>query len=251
MINQNKKPPALGGLFFIIYLSIIYYFKLDEPNLNNYLFFGFLIILLGMYDDIFDMNPFLKFFFQFLIITPFCLIEYNTIINHNILFLMLIITNYIIFINSSNIIDGIDGLLGIITISSLSLILFNLENFSTEVFLLLIFVIIITWMNLNPSRMYFGDSGAFFIGFSVLFFCFSFDSSKPIISIYKTLFYFSVPIIDFIYAIVRRSMNGKNIFIKDNLHIHHKLMIRNKSHIKTISLLLIINFVMALISKFI
>ena len=136
--------------------------------------------------------------------------------------------------NAINLIDGLDGLSsGISLISCISLLIIFLMNDSP-----MIATIIVTAMsgaivgflpyNFSPAKTFIGDTGTNFLGFML--------AVVSILGVAKTytlavvvlpVIVLGLPILDVIFAIIRRIAKGKSIkavFKPDKGHIHHKLV---------------------------
>jgi len=79
--------------------------------------------------------------------------------------------------------------------------------------------------NFKPSYYIMGDCGSNFLGFclssSVLIFL---KDSSNHINIFYLLILFSLPIGDMLFVILSRLIKGKNIFLPDKSHLHHRLI---------------------------
>ena len=89
--------------------------------------------------------------------------------------------------------------------------------------------------NFYPAKIFMGDTGALFLGYSI--------SVVSLLGLYKsvTLFSFVVPVIilgvpifDTTYAIIRRLVNKKPISAPDKSHLHHRLLALGLSHRQTV-----------------
>ena len=109
-------------------------------------------------------------------------------------------------------------------------------------------ICIITFFNTNPAKIYFGDSGALFIGYTIVFFCFELEGQFVKLLPFML---FPVPVLDFCFAILRRIVISKNIFTRDEGHIHHILFAKFKSVNKTVMLLVGIHTIIILINMYI
>lgn len=238
---------------YYLFNSTIYDFSLLIPML--------LLGLIGLYDDVYNLDFKLKFIFQ--IIAAKIIIDSGLIIdNFHGLFGIYeinrasaqILTIFIIcsIINSINFIDGIDGLAASIVIFFISSYEF-FSKYDTELNYLSIMIIcsLIPFLFYNfrkNHKIFLGDSGSLFLGGLVSIYVLNILSNDYIIrsefDVNKILFVISIlsyPIIDFTRVILIRLKNGNSPFIADSNHIHHLLLKRFKSHYKV---LLIINLSM-------
>ena len=245
-----------GGIsIFLTLLLISIYFYLNSVEIFDYSYLIPLSILLvvGLYDDIHDVDFKLKFLFQ--IITAKILIDNGFIIDnfHGILgigelnrIIAQIFSAFIIvaIINSINFIDGIDGL----AVSVISIFIISFEYFSiyhTEfntisIVLIASFIPLLFFNFRSKNKIFLGDSGSLFLGGIVSIYVLYILSNdyliKPEFDINKMIFVVSIlgyPIIDIIRVFFLRIFRGTSPFVADKNHIHHILLKRFKSHIKT------------------
>lgn len=89
--------------------------------------------------------------------------------------------------------------------------------------------------NFHPAKIFMGDTGALFLGYSI--------AILSLLGLYKsvTLFSFIVPVIilgvpifDTSYAIIRRIINKKPISAPDKSHLHHRFLAIGLSHRNTV-----------------
>ena len=238
---------------YYLFNSTIYDFSILIPML--------LLGLIGLYDDVYNLDFKLKFIFQ--IIAAKIIIDSGLIIdNFHGLFGIYeinrasaqILTIFIIcsIINSINFIDGVDGLAASIVIFFISSYEF-FSKYDTELNYLSIMTIcsLIPFLFYNfrkNHKIFLGDSGSLFLGGLVSIYVLNILSNDYIIrsefDVNKIIFVISIlsyPIIDFTRVILIRIKNGNSPFIADSNHIHHLLLKRFKSHYKV---LLIINLSM-------
>jgi len=238
---------------YYLFNSTIYDFSILIPML--------LLGLIGLYDDVYNLDFKLKFIFQ--IIAAKIIIDSGLIIdNFHGLFGIYeinrasaqILTIFIIcsIINSINFIDGVDGLAASIVIFFISSYEF-FSKYDTELNYLSIMTICslipFLFYNFRKNRKIFlGDSGSLFLGGLVSIYVLNILSNDYIIrsefDVNKIIFVISIlsyPIIDFTRVILIRIKNGNSPFIADSNHIHHLLLKKFKSHYKV---LLIINLSM-------
>lgn len=213
-----------------------------------------LMTLIGLYDDLYEIDFKLKLLFQ--IIAAKIIVDQGYIITnlHGILgvfelssMVAQIFTIFIIvsIINSINFIDGLDGL----ALTVILIFISSFEFFSKDYFLfdnlslLLVFSIIPLWyFNFRKTnKIFLGDSGSLMLGTFVSIYTISILKNdyiiRPEYDIHKILFVISIlfyPIIDIIRIFSLRIFNGKSPFVADKNHIHHVLLNRSKSHKVTV-----------------
>ena len=151
--------------------------------------------------------------------------------------------------NALNFIDGIDGLcasLSIIAISSLGII-FYIEDYYSHTNIILTYLaallafLIFNLGLFNTKKIFLGDSGSMFLGFTISWFLIYFAniSLEPIHPV-LVLWVVSIPIFDLVSVIFRRIIRGINPFKPDRRHIHHILIDHGISQKKSLFILIII-----------
>lgn len=132
-------------------------------------------------------------------------------------------------INAYNLIDGLDGLCGSFSISTvLTLgVLYSLTGNpeSTLCFILAVSIFGFLCFNWPPAKLFMGDAGSQFLGFMISVFpLFNsdniFEYNKLLIMLVITAF----PVFDTIAAIWRRIRDKRPIMSPDRAHLHHKLL---------------------------
>ena len=220
-----------------------------------------LLVIVGLYDDIYSVDFKLKFLFQ--IIAAKIIIDNGLIIDniHGILgiyelnrIVAQLLTIFIIvaIINAINFIDGIDGLA--ISIIAVFIILFeffalNISPFYNVSLIIISALLPLYYFNFRKTnKVFLGDAGSLFLGGIVsIYVVYILNNEyliKPIYDIHKILFVLSIlvyPIIDIIRIFCVRIYNKKSPFIPDKNHIHHLILNKVKNHIITVVILVSIS----------
>lgn len=255
-----------GGVsIFLSILIVSIYYYLNQIDIYDYSLIVPLLLLLivGLYDDVYRMDFKLKFIFQ--IIAAKIIIDNGFIIDnlHGVLWIYemnrvfaQLFTIFIIvaIINSINFIDGIDGL----ALSIVLVFLGGFEIFSSSLtpfsnFTLLIFSssIILFYFNFKKKKKIFlGDSGSLFLGGVVSIYTIYILSQEyaiiPKYDIHKILFVISIlsfPIFDMIRIVFIRIKNKKSPFVADKKHLHHLILNKTKSHFSTTFFIILVNII--------
>ncbi len=80
--------------------------------------------------------------------------------------------------------------------------------------------------NLPPAKIFLGDGGAYLIGFFIASVSLFTSNKGSIISaLLVIIIALGVPILDTLFAIIRRAIRGVSIFNADAEHIHHRLIL--------------------------
>ncbi|MDC3029027.1 undecaprenyl/decaprenyl-phosphate alpha-N-acetylglucosaminyl 1-phosphate transferase [Prochlorococcus sp. AH-716-P20] len=270
--QHKKRIVRLGGLGILIglYSTMILLIAFNFINFDENSFFwpvfymAPLFFILGFLDDLFNLSPFLRLFFQIFLSTIFWAsgfhinnIEIQSFYGGNSSFYLinsfsLLFTVFWIvgMINAINWIDGLDGLaIGILCISTLGMICAALghENIEYLPILTALFGVCLAFLfyNYYPAKIVMGDGGSYLLGFfaaslSILMFEPGLNSSfKSYLDFYflESLLFFAVPIFDMVYVIFLRLNQGKSIFFPDRKHIHHRLFDGGFSHRDSVTLI--------------
>jgi UDP-GlcNAc:undecaprenyl-phosphate/decaprenyl-phosphate GlcNAc-1-phosphate transferase len=145
-------------------------------------------------------------------------------------------------INSTNFIDGLDGLssgIGLIAAATLGLISLTtvVGPFGQPFVAVLCFALVgalagfLRW-NFHPATIFVGTSGVMFIGYTLALLSI-FGFAKVAVA----LLVLGVPIIDTFWIIVRRIAARRSPFTPDRGHIHHRLLDLGLSHTQTVLLI--------------
>ena len=88
--------------------------------------------------------------------------------------------------------------------------------------------------NFYPAKIFMGDSGSMFLGFMISIITILGFKSVMMSSIIIPLFILVVPILDTLFAILRRKLKGESVMLPDKSHIHHQLLRRNFTQRQTV-----------------
>ena len=252
-VSTASRSGGISIFFTVFVISCFYYLRGFEIYDFSIIIPLSLLMVVGLYDDVYNMDFKLKFIFQ--VIAAKIFIDNGLIIDnlHGVLgifelsrIVAQLFTIFIIIsiINSINFIDGVDGLA--ITIVLFFLVMF--EFFSSEItpfFNLTVLVVAsslpLLYFNFKKNnKVFLGDSGSLLLGGIVSAYVIYILSQgyiiKPRYDIHKILFVLSIlilPIVDIIRVFFIRVFNGKSPFEADKNHIHHILLKLTSSHILT------------------
>ena len=249
--------PRIGGL--AIYLSfmvgIILLKYLTDVFSNDMSMFwaitagGTMITVLGLLDDKYDMKASNKLIGQIIagLTVIYCGVSASHITNpfngemlelgwFSIPFTLVWIIS---ITNSINLVDGLDGLaagLSGIAALAISVIAFLSGNSLEGVLGILLFCAIIGFLffNFYPANIFMGDTGSLFLGLILSVFTMQELKEITLFGIMVPLLLLAVPILDTLYAIIRRRSRSLPIFQPDKHHLHHQLLGRGMSHKKAV-----------------
>lgn len=242
----------LSTMLTFLFLVILSYYPYGSL-LSGILLGGSLMFLLGLIDDIYNLNAKFKLVIQLSIATIvyFLGVKIDTLFNPFGGVINLGIFSYPITVlwivgisNAVNFIDGVDGLAGsVITVNSVALALVAVAMTPAQPITALIAFILAGSMlafltfNFNPAKIFMGDSGALFSGFLLATLSIAGVMKGATLAILLPFLVLAVPIMDITYSSLRRIMKGTSPFVADAEHIHHKLLKAGFSQKKTVAIL--------------
>ena len=261
---HKRVMPRLGGLgiFFGFLLGYMIFGEHSE-QMNSVLIGSFIIVFTGMIDDICELKPFHKLIGQ---VTAACIIAFygkillvdvsafGIYLNFGIFTYPLTILFIIGCINCINLIDGMDGLSGgissiyYLTIGIIGVIMGNIDLEFVLTFVMLGSTLGFLVHNFYPAKIFAGDTGSMFMGFIIAVIALLGFKNVTMTSLLIPLLILAVPILDTLFAIIRRTLKGEKIYEGDACHIHHQLLNRNMSQRKTVLTIYFINLLFAFAS---
>ena len=263
---HNHPIPRMGGLaiFFGFILSALIFVPLTNP-IRGMLLGGVIIVILGIFDDIYALPAMPKFLIQIVSALVAVLMgnQIDILSNPNIfssnpywelgIWSIPISVFWIVGItNAVNLIDGLDGLAcGVSTISSMTMLVIALTVAEPDTALLMAALagacIGFLPYNLNPAKIFMGDTGSTFLGFILA--TVSIDGlfkSYAIISFAVPFLMLGLPIFDTCFAIFRRVSHGQSPMAPDRGHIHHRLIDMGFSQKQAVAVLYVISAILGL-----
>lgn len=258
---HNKPTPKLGGLgIFLGYLLGYMIFGEPSAQMNSILIGSFIILITGIIDDIVELKPSIKFAGQ--LMAALVIAIYGGILLKDVsafgIYLDFGIMSYpltIFFIlgcvNCINLIDGLDGLSGgISSIYYLTIgIIATMQGKHGLDFVLALVMLGSTLgflvHNFNPAKIFAGDSGSNFMGFIIAVIALLGFKNVTMTSLIVPLLLIAIPILDTLFAIIRRTLKGESISKGDSYHIHHQLLKRNLSVRQTVLIIYVVDILFA------
>lgn len=258
---HKKITPRSGGVAIFLSVAIVYgIFNIDLVLTHYYLHLSVLLIfVVGLIDDRFDISPRIKFiaiFFATIMLYQENIYIENlgTYFDFTVSIPLLLIFPFTFFAiagftNALNLVDGLDGLAG--TVSLIILTTFLAIGFayhdpliislSASFIAALIAFLIFNW---NPAKIFMGDSGSLTLGFMIaVLSIFSLQYVTPT----AIVFIIAMPILDTFIVMTRRIQRGKSPFEADKNHIHHFLY-KVKGDVRfTVTLLVAIQAIFSII----
>ena len=263
-ILHSRIIPRAGGIPIFLAFAISSLFIVSpSKELFGILAGAFILVLIGTIDDRYDLKNWLKLVFQIIaafvvisvgvgiafITNPFYTIggplallgevirldQVRVIFNfwgtHSILvFADLFALFWIVWvINMVNFSSGVDGQMpGIVFVALMVIFATSMRFFKMDPSQLIVSQLALIgagatlgflFFNFYPAKIFPGDSGSYFLGFLVAVLAI-FSTAK----VGTAILVMAVPLIDGVFTIFRRIMDGKSPFSGDRKHLHHRLL---------------------------
>lgn len=248
--------PRLGGIAMVIAfgiaigMALVYNPDLGalgsvRPNRAPAILAGVAVLfVIGLWDDVRGMRPLAKLGFQIgaatlawglglsieKLVGPWGTVDVAAVS------WPLTVLWIVAVINALNLIDGLDGLAAGVSLTVLGAfaILAGREGYDPMLPIIAATAgaaIGFLAYNLHPASIIMGDTGSMFLGFVIAAIGISLtqDGVQPH-SPWVPIVALGVPILDMIWAVIRRSASGMPIHIADRGHIHHQLLKRGLNH---------------------
>lgn len=265
--RMHKKPVTrLGGLaIFLGFLFAVILFADINLQLQGILIGAVVIVVLGVIDDIVRLGAWVKFLVQIgaALIPVLHGVVIQFVSNPNLLsdspYLSLgalsvpITVLWIVIItNSVNLIDGLDGLaVGVSTIASITLLIISLMLSEPNVAIVIAALaggcVGFLPYNVNPAKMFMGDTGATFLGYILATISIQgLFKFYAIISFAVPFLILGLPIFDTAFAIIRRLLKGQSPMSADRSHVHHRLIDMGFSQKQSVAILYSISVILGL-----
>lgn len=245
------------------------------PEMTAVLVGGLAIVLVGVVDDLYELRALTKLIGQFaaaIVMTALGIVFTvfyvpfgeggTTLILDQAQGTVFSAIFTVLLINAVNFVDGIDGLaagLGMIAGSAIllySLAVLHDQGGAVSAYPPAIICAILVGIcagflphNFEPARIFMGDSGAMLIGLLLAAASIS-ASGKINMSLYGAadvvalvspiivvLAAIALPVLDLVWAVVRRTARGQSPFAADAGHIHHRLLRLGHTHRRTVLVL--------------
>lgn len=224
------------------------------------------MFVVGLIDDIWQLSPLVKFGGQ--IVAAFIVaisgITIETIrspfsgafIDLGFLDLPVTVLYLVVFVNITNLIDGLDGLAaGIVAIVAAGLLYLIIMR-GSFIFALVCIALIAVCLaflrfNFAPASVFMGDSGSLLLGLLVGIVSISgVIRTQSLIVMLVPLVMAGVPVLDTVSAIIRRMRGHQPVQQADLGHIHHRLMDAGWGQRRSVVILYLCSALLAIIGCF-
>jgi len=246
----SETKPLVGGISFFLLFTIGFIAATvisGEDILANPSYIGLyvsvaLAFLIGLTDDVYELNPFLKLMGQLvcanILYFSGIFIEISSLTEINYVISLLWVVG---MMNSINMLDNMDGITGITSTGVVitTLIIMVISGVISPFYFILMAGVIgsligFLKLNWNPAKVYMGDAGSQFLGaflsaVSMLYIWNIYGASNGQIIRWSQfalpLIVFILPIIDTITVSIRRIARGQSPFVGGRDHTTHNLAI--------------------------
>lgn len=249
---HNGFIPSMGGIAFVLATFVAVLAWLDSQLIMEIRFllaaFG-LMFFVGLRDDMVNMSAFQKLAGQFIaayLVVVMSDIRLTGLYGFFGVYEIPIWVSYVISIftilvltNSFNLIDGLDGLAG-----SISLVTFlflgwwfleaDLTSYSVFSFILVGSILSFLVYNWHPAKIFMGDTGSLSLGFALAVLTILFIDKNGTMATYEGWKFTApiasgvalliIPIYDTSRIFIKRMLKGKSPMEPDKSHVHHFLL---------------------------
>jgi UDP-GlcNAc:undecaprenyl-phosphate GlcNAc-1-phosphate transferase len=273
--DVHKTPtPRLGGVAMFLGVvgafalsTVVPYFQIiwrEPASVWAILGATFLIVVVGVADDLWDLDWFLKLGAQFLvawiIVGPGGIQIYSIPIGGKTVFsgwisVVLSVFVIVIVMNAVNFIDGLDGLVAGVALIANGVFFaytyllardFEFSSYSNLAAFIAIMLVAVCIgflpFNWNPARLFMGDGGALMLGLLMAISAMLVTGNLPpqlvsdndqfgrsqllgaFIPVLLPIVVVLLPLLDFGLAVIRRMSKGKSPFSPDRKHLHHRML---------------------------
>lgn len=263
-VHTRPIPQVGGWAIYLTFLLVVLLTLKLKGQLLGILLGGSLILILGTIDDLFNLPAKVKLVGQILaaLILLFFGVKISFVTNPlgGMIYLggwgVLVTVLWVVGItNALNLIDGLDGLAaGISIIAAATFFCLSYLGKPAETILVLSLILMGSSLgflryNFSPARVFMGDSGSMFLGFtlSAVAVMGAFKSAATL-ALLAPILVLGVPILDTAFAIARRLKSGQPAFQADKEHIHHKLLQLGLSQRQTVLLIYLVSIFLGAIA---
>lgn len=259
----HKKPiPRLGGLgIYAGFLLGYMFFGEHSIQMNAVLIGSIIIIITGIFDDIKPIPARYKLIGQLIGASVIPLYggillkdisAFGIYLEFGIFAYPITILFIVAVINCINLIDGLDGLAAgissiyFITIGIIAILLHNSIGLDvTLTFIMLGSTLGYLWHNFYPAKIFMGDSGSMFLGYIIAVIALLGFKNVTLTSFVIPILLLAIPIMDTLFAIIRRVIKHKPIGMPDKCHLHHQLLNLKFSQRKTVLVIYLVDILFA------
>lgn len=284
-VHTQPTPRMGGAAMYIGFLMAVFLanqlpaltrgFMPITPEMNAVVWAGFVIVIVGILDDLYELDAITKLIGQVLAAVVMSVLGLSwtllylpfgehgtTLVLDQVQSTLLTAFFTVMLMNAINFVDGLDGLAaGLGMIAGLSVLLFSLtilydqggtvSAYPPAIIGAALVGICAGFLphNFEPSRIFMGDTGSMLIGL-LLAAASTSASGKINAALYGVADVVAlispvivvvavvfIPVLDLVLAVVRRLASGRSPFSADKQHLHHRLLRMGHTHRRVVLLL--------------
>jgi UDP-GlcNAc:undecaprenyl-phosphate GlcNAc-1-phosphate transferase len=239
-IHKNPIPYTGGiGIYAAFLITVGGFFSIFRYQLTGeimgIILCGGLIIGLGLWDDKKNVNPKLRLVLQ-IAISGITVMTSLMFFKASVFVLLPVLIVYLVgSINSVNLFDGLDGLAGgavAISLAGLGYIFYLQNDFLYLSISLALLGALLAFLifNFNPATVFLGDNGSTFLGYMLAILAINtVRKADSLVPLFLTVLFVGLPVVDTAFAIIRRAIKRRPIFVGDRSHIYDLMVINGLS----------------------
>ena len=261
--------PLVGGVaIFLAMLLVLGIQYIDQSGIKEMLAGGLLLVVIGVIDDRDHIHPRYRFLVQIL---AACLMIFGAEVllrdfgqligawEFELKWAAIPITAFCVVgvTNAANMIDGIDGLsasLFLVCLAGLGLAINDASgglNSAPEILVMagallayLLFNLRFPWR--KNALTFFGDAGTLLLGFIMAWLLVRYSQGpNRTIAPVTALWLFAVPLLDTVFLMIKRKLEGKSMVKADRCHLHHAFLKSGWSVNATLAIIVFISVELA------
>ena len=240
--------PLTGGIIVLLNVFIIIFFLFvnssylekieifkDQQDLIIFLLSIIFFFLIGFFDDKYGISANKKFLIMIIFLIPIVIFSEDLLISHirlsfieveyilpSFVSILWTILCFLLFINATNMLDGINYQTGLFSIYIC--IFFLINNYFTILFIIII-IALLSFLVLNhKNKAFLGDNGSYLLAFLFSYFFIKFYNQEIHVDSDHIFLIMIIPGIDLIRLFITRIFNGYHPFRPDRNHFHHILL---------------------------
>lgn len=267
--NHSGHVPMVGGLAVFIGLFIVLGLRhLAVPGVREMLAGGLLLVAIGVVDDRNHIHPRYRFLMQIvasslmIFSAGVLLLSFGQLLGPFDLPLSILAIPISVFCvvgvtNATNMIDGMDGLSSSVVLVALGALAVaacrkgvalssipEIPVIAGAVSAYWLFNVRLPWR--SRAMVFFGDAGTLLLGFLVAWLMVrSSQGEGRIIAPVTALWLFAVPLMDTVFLMIRRKLDGQSMIEADRRHLHHAFLRSGRSVGTTLVIMVLASLSMA------
>lgn len=257
--SHDDATPLLGGIgvfcavWATVAVLVIQSWMYFGQQLRGLLLGSTLILVMGLVDDVTDLEPFVKFSVQVGATVVLILhgVSLSLFVGPNIFTYVLTAVWIVGITNSFNLLDNMDGLAA--GVGAICAFIFAINSYRQgdpeTLFLSVVMggaLVAFLRFNFEPAVVFLGDAGSGFIGFflSGLSVAANYLETSQLqqLPIITPMLIFSVPLFDTFSVMAIRILEGRSIWDADNRHFSHRLVRLGLSRRAAVLLIYLLSF---------